>query len=117
MYLTPLAPGLACASAASASLPRPHCTYSATHMHSTTERKKKKAASDHVLYHEKGGQEKALQRAHFKYHNKGGQQRAAALYVDKLKPDREAETRARNLRHGLPENVSTPNLHQMQYWW
>ena len=70
------------------------------HMHSTTEKKKEKAAYDHVLYHEKGGHE-----------------RAAALYVDKLKPHREAATRARNLRHGLPENVSTPNLHQMQYWW
>ena len=90
------------------------------------EEKEKKAAYDRDIYYEKGGQEKQ----HFKYHNMGGQQkmyedyhykggnlRSAAYYFDKLKPQREAATRARNIRHGLPEDVSTPNLHQMQYWW
>ena len=90
------------------------------------ENKEKKAAYDRDNYYEKGGQEKhhfkyhnmgGQQKMHGEYHNKGGQERAAALYFDKLKPQREAATRARNIRHGLPEDVSTPNLHQMQYWW
>ena len=90
------------------------------------EAKEKKAAYDRDIYYEKGGQEKqhfkyhnmgGQQKMHEEYHNKGGKERAAALYFDKLKPQREAATRARNIRHGLPEDVSTPNLHQMQYWW
>ena len=92
------------------------------------EKKLKKAESDKDIYNNKGGKEKRHDRRIHMYHNKGGREkwqddyynkggkeRCAALYLNHTKPQREAATRARNLRHGLPVDVSTPNLHQMQY--
>ena len=103
------------------------------------EQKKHRVATSHDKYHNQGGKEKCYDWYHNKggkekmrhiywdlggrekyhdfYYNKGGKEMCAAYYLDKTKPEREAATHARNLRHGLPENVSTPNLHQMQYWW
>ena len=73
----------------------------------------KKAEYDREVYNNKGGRDKCQDI----YYNKGDKERCAALYLNHTKPQREKATRARNLRHGLPENVSIPNLHQMQCLW
>ena len=48
------------------------------------------------------------------YRMKGGREKLQKLYVDKLKPHREARTRERNLRLGLPPNVSIAQLANIQ---